>query len=105
MIEVPVELSDLHGAIVGHTVDVSRGGLLASIDKPRSVGTLLRVRVMGPRNETVMAVGVVVRNLPGRRSIPVEAGGKGVAIALTSTNEAWDRFWDDIGPADRTGSA
>jgi len=105
VIQVPVELADLHGAVVGSTVDVSRGGLLASTPAPKSIGTLLRVRVLGPTHEAVMAVGVVVRSLPGQRRDPGESG-KGVAIALTSTSEAWDRFWDDVaGPGDRTGSA
>jgi hypothetical protein len=44
-----------------------------------------------------MAVGVVVRcftDIEGSTDgAPVSPG---LAIALTSTSEAWDRFWDDV---------
>jgi hypothetical protein len=66
----------------------------------RRVGTLLRIRVLGPRGEAVFAVGVVVRcfaDLEGSaEGVPTPA----MAIALTSTSEAWDRFWDDVNASD-----
>jgi hypothetical protein len=59
------------------------------------VGSHLRVKVLATPGETVLAVGVVVRVFDD-----VEASGgdvtPGLAVALTSTNEAWDRFWDGI---------
>jgi hypothetical protein len=55
------------------------------------------VRVLGPRGDTVMAVGVIVRCFTDLEASG-EGGGvsPGLAIALTSTSEAWDRFWDDV---------
>jgi hypothetical protein len=96
-IQVRLEMSDTRGTFNGRSVDVSRGGIFAATTETRAVGTLLRVRVLGPRGETVMAVGVIVRcfsDLEG--SSEGGAASPGLAIALTSTSEAWDRFWDDV---------
>jgi hypothetical protein len=94
-IQVRLEMSDTRGSFTGRSVDVSRGGIFAATSETRPVGTLLRVRVLGPRGDAVMAVGVIVRCFSD-----LEASGEGVspglAIALTSTSEAWDRFWDDV---------
>ena len=55
-----MEMSDTRGTFNGRSVDVSRGGIFAATTETRPVGTLLRVRVLGPRGDTVMAVGVIV---------------------------------------------
>src|SRR3954447_1571873 len=96
-IQVRMDMSDTRGSFTGRSVDVSRGGIFAATTEIRPVGTLLRVRVLGPRGESVLAVGVVVRCFTDLES-SVEGGGvsPGLAIALTSTSEAWDRFWDDV---------
>jgi hypothetical protein len=96
-IQVRLEMFDTKGSFTGRTVDVSRGGIFAATSEIRPVGTLLRVRVLGPRGDTVMAVGVIVRCFTDLESSG-EGGGvsPGLAIALTSTSEAWDRFWDDV---------
>jgi hypothetical protein len=96
-IQVRLEMSDTRGSFSGRTVDVSRGGIFAATTEIRPVGTLLRVRVLGPRGDTVMAVGVIVRCFTDLEASG-EGGGvsPGLAIALTSTSEAWDRFWDDV---------
>jgi hypothetical protein len=60
------------------------------------VGTLLRVRVLGPRGEMVFAVGVVVRCFSDLEGSHEGSLSPGMAIALTSTSEAWDRFWEDV---------
>jgi hypothetical protein len=99
-IHVRVHLSDTYGGFLGRSVDVSRGGLFVLSSETRRVGTLLRIRVLGPRGEAVFAVGVVVRcfaDLEGSvEGVPTPA----MAIALTSTSEAWDRFWDDVNASD-----
>jgi hypothetical protein len=97
-IHVRVHLSDTQGGFLGRSVDVSRGGLFVLSSDTRRVGTLLRIRVLATRGEAVFAVGVVVRcfsNLEG-----TSEGHKAMAIALTSTSEAWDRFWDDVNATD-----
>jgi hypothetical protein len=97
-IHVRVNLSDTQGSFLGRSVDVSRGGLFVLSAETRRVGTLLRIRVLAPRGESVFAVGVVVRcfaDLEGSSE-----GSTAMAIALTSTSEAWDRFWDDINATD-----
>src|SRR5437762_7651889 len=96
-IQVRMDMSDTRGSFAGRSVDVSRGGIFAATTEIRPVGTLLRVRVLGPRGETVLAVGVVVRCFTDLEASG-EGGGvtPGLAIALTSTSEAWDRFWDDV---------
>jgi PilZ domain len=96
-IQVRMEMSDTRGSFTGRSVDVSRGGIFAATTEVRPVGTLLRVRVLGPRGETVLAVGVVVRRFTDLEA-STEGGAlsPGLAIALTSTSEAWDRFWDDV---------
>jgi hypothetical protein len=98
-IHVRVHLSDTQGSFLGRSVDVSRGGLFVLGSETRRVGTLLRIRVLATRGDAVFAVGVVVRcfsNLEG--SAP--EGQTAMAIALTSTSEAWDRFWDDVNASD-----
>jgi hypothetical protein len=96
-IQVRLEMSDTRGSFTGRSVDVSRGGLFAATSEIRPVGTLLRVRVLGPRGVAVMVVGVLVRCVSDLVACG-EVGGvsPGLAIALTSTSEAWDRFWDDV---------
>jgi hypothetical protein len=99
-IHVRVNLSDTQGSFLGRSVDVSRGGLFVLSRETRRVGTLLRIRVLGTQAETVFAVGVVVRCFAD-----LEGSGEGnlspaMAIALTSTSEAWDRFWDDVNASD-----
>jgi len=98
VIHVRVNLSDTQGSFFGRSVDVSRGGLFVLSSETRRVGTLLRIRVLAARGEAVFAVGVVVRcfaDLEGSSE-----GNTAMAIALTSTSEAWDRFWDDINATD-----
>ncbi len=95
-IQVRLQLADLVSSFLGRSVDVSRGGLFVASSETRRVGTLLRVHVLGPRGEAVFAVGVVVRcfsDLEGSREGSLSPG---MAIALTSTSEAWDRFWEDV---------
>jgi len=95
-IQVRLQLVDIGSSFFGRSVDVSRGGLFVACPETRRVGTLLRVRVLGPRGEAVFAVGVVVRcfsDLEGSREGSLSPG---MAIALTSTSEAWDRFWEDV---------
>ena len=99
-IQVRLQLADMVSSFLGRSVDVSRGGLFAASLETRPVGTLLRVRVLGPRGEAVFAVGVVVRcfsDLEGSRD---GTSSPGMAIALTSTSEAWDRFWEDVRATD-----
>ena len=96
-IQVRLEMSDTRGSFTGRSVDVSRGGIFAATSETRPVGTLLRVRVLGPRGDAVMAVGVIVRCFSDlEASNEGEGVSPGLAIALTSTSEAWDRFWDDV---------
>ena len=98
-IQVRLQISDLRGTFLGRSVDVSRGGLFVASPETRRVGTLLRVRVLGPRGESVFAVGVVVRCFSDMEGTVEGSVSPGMAIALTSTSEAWDRFWDDVSGA------
>ncbi len=99
-VQVKLELSDMRGTFSGRTVDVSRGGLFCASKETRPVGSLLRVRVLGPKGESVMAVGVVVRLFDDVETSSESGTSLGMAIALTSTNEGWDRFWDDVAAED-----
>jgi hypothetical protein len=100
-VQVRLDITDTRGAFSARTVDVSRGGLFAATPETRPVGSLLRMKVLGPKGEAIMAVGVVVRCFADVEG--ADAGGAptpGLAIALTSTSEAWDRFWDDVSATD-----
>lgn len=99
-VQVKLSVSDMRGSFLARTVDVSRGGLFAATTEQRPVGSLLRMRVMGPKGDSVMAVGVVVRCFDNVESSNDGPGSPGMAIALTSTSEAWDRFWDDVSATD-----
>ena len=100
-VQVRLDITDTHGAFSARTVDVSRGGLFAATPETRPVGSLLRMRVLGPKGESIMAVGVVVRCFADVEGSESDAGPTpGLAIALTSTSEAWDRFWDDVSATD-----
>jgi hypothetical protein len=77
-------------------VDVSRGGLFAATPELRPVGSLLRLRVQGPKGDPIHAVGVVVRCFTSLKGAGRGMANSGLAIALTSTSEAWDMFWEDI---------
>lgn len=100
-VQVKLELSDMRGVFGARTIDVSRGGLFAASHDVRPVGSLLRMRVLGRDSEAVLAVGVVVRCFDdveeGKGEGPIMPG---MAIALTSTSEGWDRFWDDVSERD-----
>ncbi len=99
-IHVRVNLSDTQGSFLGRSVDVSRGGLFVLSSETRRVGTLLRIRVLGAQGEAVFAVGVVVRCFSDLEGSTEGSTSPAMAIALTSTSEAWDRFWDDINASD-----
>lgn len=99
-IHVRVNLSDTHGSFLGRSVDVSRGGLFVLSAETRRVGTLLRIRVLGTHGESVFAVGVVVRCFADLEGSSDGNASPAMAIALTSTSEAWDRFWDDVNASD-----
>ncbi len=96
-VQVRLSLGDTHGAFTGRTVDVSRGGIFAATPETRPVGSLLRVRVLPVKGESIYAVGVVVRCFANVENEQGE-GSPGMAIALTSTSETWDRFWDEANP-------
>jgi hypothetical protein len=99
-IHVRVNLSDTRGSFLGRSVDVSRGGLFVLSDETRRVGTLLRIRVLGTQGKAVFAVGVVVRCFADLEGSVEGSTSPAMAIALTSTSEAWDRFWDDVNASD-----
>jgi hypothetical protein len=99
-IHVRVNLSDTQGSFLGRSVDVSRGGLFVLSSETRRVGTLLRIRVLGAQGEAVFAVGVVVRCFADLEGSIEGSTSPAMAIALTSTSEAWDRFWDDVNASD-----
>jgi hypothetical protein len=99
-IHVRVFLSDTQSSFTGRSVDVSRGGLFVLSSETRKVGTLLRIRVLGPRGDAVFAVGVVVRCFSDLEGSTEGSLSPAMAIALTSTSEAWDRFWDDVNASD-----
>jgi hypothetical protein len=102
-IHVRVNLSDTQGNFLGRSVDVSRGGLFVLSSETRRVGTLLRIRVLGTQGESVFAVGVVVRCFADLEGSVEGNLSPAMAIALTSTSEAWDRFWDDVNASDDGG--
>jgi len=97
-VQVRLGLADMRGTFTGRSVDVSRGGLFAATNEVRPVGSLLRLTVLGPRGDgdAVFAVGVVVRCFADVESSADGSLSPGLALALTSTSEAWDRFWDDV---------
>jgi|GEM_PF-1277379 len=99
-VHVRVNLSDTQGSFLGRSVDVSRGGLFVLSSETRRVGTLLRVRVLGTQGKSVFAVGVVVRCFSDLEGSAEGSTSPAMAIALTSTSEAWDRFWDDVNASD-----
>ncbi len=104
-VHVRLELADMRGSFSGRTVDVSRGGLFAATVETRPVGSLLRIRVIGPKGDAVLAVGVVVRLFDDVETGTEGVTSPGVAVALTSTSEAWDRFWDDVNATDDEGDS
>lgn len=95
-VQVRLELTDRRTKFPARTVDVSRGGLFAATPELRPVGTLLRIRVTGPKGDPILAVGVVVRCFTSLGEAGRGLANAGLAIALTSTSEAWDLFWDDV---------
>jgi len=103
-VDVPVELRfTLDPVVRGRASDLSREGLFAETDQPRPPGTLVRVRLDVDAAEPVMAVGVVVRSVA---EDPTSVRRRrGVGILLTSTSEAWDRYWDDVSERLRSGQA
>jgi hypothetical protein len=103
-VDLPVELRfTLDPAVRGRAANLSREGLYAETEEPRPPGTLVRVRLDIDATEPVMAVGVVVRQVLPDPS--TQRGHRGVGILLTSTSEAWDRYWDDLSERIRAGSA
>ena len=72
-IQVRLQLADMVSSFLGRSMDV-----------------------LGPRGEMVFAVGVVVRCFSDLEGSHEGSLSPGMAIALTSTSEAWDRFWEDV---------
>ncbi|HJZ84578.1 MAG TPA: PilZ domain-containing protein [Polyangia bacterium] len=102
-IDLPIELRfTLDPAVRGRASNLSREGLFAEVDQLRPPGTLVRLRLDVDGAEPVMAVGVVVRQVEDGRA---SGGPRGVGILLTSTSEAWERYWDDVSVRIRSGSA
>ena len=102
-VDVPVELRfTLDPAVRGRASNLSREGLFAEVEDVRPPGTLVRLRLDVDTGEPVMAVGVVVRQVERSRG---HAARRGVGILLTSTSEAWDRYWDEVSARLRAGSA
>ncbi|MDZ4697809.1 MAG: PilZ domain-containing protein [Deltaproteobacteria bacterium] len=102
-VQVRLELSNKKQSFSARTVDVSRGGLFAAASELRPVGTLLRIKVVGPKGDPIYAVGVVVRTFASIADGGTSDQGThtmGLAIALTSTSESWDLFWDDVSAVD-----
>jgi hypothetical protein len=95
-IQVRLEITDGRTKFPARTVDVSRGGLFAATPELRPTGTLLRIKVTGPKGEPILAVGVVVRCFTSLGEAGRGLATAGLAIALTSTSESWDLFWDDV---------
>ena len=95
-IQVRLEITDGRHKFPARTVDVSRGGLFAATPELRPVGTLLRIRATAPKGDLLLAVGVVVRCFTSLGESGKGLATAGLAIALTSTSEAWDLFWDDV---------
>ena len=95
-IQVRLEITDGRTKFPARTVDVSRGGLFAATPELRPTGTLLRIKVTGPKGEPILAVGVVVRCFTSLGESGRGLATAGLAIALTSTSETWDLFWDDV---------
>lgn len=95
-VQVRLEINDGRHKFPARTVDVSRGGLFAATPELRPVGTLLRIRVTGPKGDPILAVGVIVRCFTSLGESGRGMATAGLAIALTSTSEAWDLFWDDV---------
>ncbi len=104
-VQVRLQLSDMRATFAGRSVDVSRGGLFVASAAVRPVGTLLRIRVRGPHSDAVFAVGVVVRCFADLEGSTEGSTSPGMAIALTSTSEAWDHFWDDVNASEDEGGA
>jgi hypothetical protein len=104
-VQVKLSISDMRGSFVARTIDVSRGGLFAATGDIRPVGSLLRMRVMGPKGESVLAVGVVVRCFDNVETKSEAPASPGRAIALTSPRVAWDRFGDDVTARDDDGDS
>ena len=102
-VDLPVELRfTLDPAVRGRASNLSREGLFAEVDDVRPPGTLVRLRLDVDAAEPVMAVGVVVRQVDSGRG---RSARRGVGILLTSTSEAWDRYWDEVSTRIRAGSA
>jgi PilZ domain-containing protein len=105
-VDLPVELRfTLDPVVRGRASDLSREGLFAETDEPKPPGTLVRVRLDVDCAEPVMAVGVVVRQVPTADDPTSVRRPRGVGILLTSTSEAWDRYWDDVSERLRSGQA
>jgi hypothetical protein len=102
-VDLPVELRfTLEPAVHGRARNLSREGIFAETPAPYAPGTLVRMRLEVDGAEPVMAVGVVARVVEHRADATEPPG---VGIFLTSTNEAWERYFDDLALQLRAGSA
>ena len=86
---------------------LTRGGKLAILNCVLWVGVVTTFALRPPKTirSLALAVGVVIRlfdNVESQKDAPASPG---MAIALTSTSEAWDRFWDDVSATDDEGDS
>ena len=98
-LEVALRFDDLEKAIGAETANVSREGLFITMDRPKPLGTPVKVRLQNARTATAFTLeGVVVRCLPDLEDPrPLEPGQtRGIAVFLTRTTEEWARFCDAL---------
>ncbi|MBI5482056.1 MAG: PilZ domain-containing protein [Deltaproteobacteria bacterium] len=91
-----VRIEDLEEAAL--TLNVSREGLFVRTDRPRPVGTPVRVTVALASGELLQAEGVVVHVHPdpdGEAPAPSDRPA-GMGIFLTTTTRAWRDFCDGV---------
>lgn len=92
---------DLDEMIEARTANVSREGLFIAMDRPKPVGTKVRVKLeVGEAASAQQFVleGIVVRAVPDPDHPETRRPGEpaGVGVFLTATSAGWARFCDKL---------
>jgi Tfp pilus assembly protein PilZ len=95
-LDVTLRVGDIDEA--ARTLNISREGLFVATDRPRRVGTRVRVCVALENGEKFYAEGLVIHTNPDPDEPAASSAGqpRGMGIFLTATTLSWRRLCDRL---------
>lgn len=94
-LDVKVRFETLDRALEARTLNVSREGVFILMDRPRPIGTRVRMSLrVEATGESFFLEGVVVRCVPDGDEQLKSGDERGIAVFLTSSSSGYSHFCD-----------